>query len=490
VPEGEGNYNQRVYLHKLGRDPDADALVFAVPAKKEVTFSLELSTDGRHLVIFAAEGSDERCEVYALDTHTGALQQVVRGFTDTFGGEVLGGMFYCLTTAGAPNGRVVAIDLKDPRRERWSDLIPEGTDLIQGLTIADRKIVLRVLHKATSQVKVYALDGTLEAELPISPMSTASSLSTRWDDGEVFVQIASFTRPPGVYRYDMAEGELEVFFTPAVPLDAAEYDTEQVWYPSRDGTKVSMFLIHPKGMKRDGKRPCFLTGYGGFAIAETPRFSPAFAWWLSQGGVLAIPNLRGGNEYGESWHRAGMLSNKQNVFDDFIAAAEWLLREKVTSREKLAIQGGSNGGLLTGACLVQRPELFGAVLVEVPLLDMLRYHLFSIARYWIPEYGSSETKEQFEAILKYSPYQNVKEGTAYPPTMIMAGANDSRVDPLHARKMAALLQARSAGKGPVLLRVETKAGHGQGKPTSKRIEEAADRFAFLVKFLGMKVQDR
>jgi prolyl oligopeptidase len=321
-------------------------------------------------------------------------------------------------------------------------------------------------------------------------MGSVTSMSGRWDSSEMFFQYCSFLKPPSVYHYDVAEDDLDEFFSPATPLNSDEFETEQVWYPSKDGTRVSMFLVHRKGLKRDGKAPCLLTGYGGFAIAETPRFSPSVAWWLRQGGVYALPNLRGGIEYGEAWHRAGMLQNKQNVFDDFLAAAEWLVQNKVTSTPRLSILGGSNGGLLTGACLVQRPDLFGAVVVAVPLLDMIRYHLFSIARYWIPEYGSSEVKEQFEALLKYSPYQNVKDGVAYPPTLILAGANDSRVDPLHARKMAAILQAKSAGKDPVLLRVEPKAGHGQGKPTSKRIEEAADEFTFLARFLGMKVQER
>jgi prolyl oligopeptidase len=490
VSDNEVNYNQKVFLHKLGRDPETDALVFGIPAKKEVTFSLELSKDGRHLLVFAGEGSDARCEVYSLDTHTGAFQQVVRGFEETYSGEVLDGIFYCLTSQGAPSGCVVAVDLKNPQRDQWRILIPEGKDLVEELSIVNRKLVLRVLHNATSQVKVYALDGTFEKEIPLPPMGSVTSMTGRWNSGEVFLQFSSFTRPPGIYRYEMGEPELDEFFTPTVPFNGDEYETEQVWYTSRDGTKVSMFLVHRKGMKKDGKPPCYLTGYGGFAIAETPRFSPSVAWWLRQGGVFALPNLRGGNEYGEAWHRAGMLQNKQNVFDDFIAAAEWLIQNKVTSVEKLAIEGGSNGGLLTGACLVQRPDLFGAVVVEVPLLDMLRYHLFSIARYWIPEYGSSETKGQFEVLLKYSPYQNVKDSVAYPATLLMAGANDSRVDPLHAQKMAALLQAKSTGKEPILLRVETKAGHGQGKPTSKRIEEAADRYAFLVKFLGMKVSDK
>ena len=488
VPENEMNYNQRVLFHRLGTDPEKDPLVFSVPAQKEILFGLDLSKEDRWLMINLSQGSSRDVELFVKDLRTGGLMQIVRGFHDSYSGEVLGDTFYCLTNEGAPNGRVYAVDLNKPQRDNWKLLVPEGKDVIEGIGILNGRMALQVMHNAASIVRFYGLDGAYEKDMPIPPLVNVSALAGRWDSSVAFVTYATFNVPTSTYRYDFTSNTLKPFFIPKVAFDGAQYEVEQVWYPSKDGTQVSMFLAHKKGLKRDGTTPCYLTGYGGFAISETPYFSPVTAWWLQQGGVWAVPNLRGGAEYGEAWHKAGMRENKQNVFDDFIGAAQWLIANKVTSTPKLVIEGGSNGGLLTGAALVQRPDLFGAVLVEVPLLDMLRYQRFSIARYWIPEYGSSEDEAQFRYLLKYSPYQNVKKGTAYPPTLFMAGASDSRVDPLHARKMAALVQASTSGTAPILLRVESKAGHGQGKPTAKRIEEAADRYAFIAQVLGMVVK--
>jgi len=485
VPPNEVNYNQRILLHKLGTDPEQDTLVFSIPAKKEVGFELGLSSTNRYLLITAAEGSDRNTEIYVKDLQTGALMQLAKGSRDAYDGEILGDVFFCRTTEGAPNGRVFSVDLKKPQRDAWELLIPESEDAIESIGVMNGRLLVKMLHDATSRIRLYGLDGVLQQEIPLPSLGTVSGVSGRWNSQWAFVPFTSFATPPSVYRYDFERNDLVPFFQPKVAVNLGDVVTEQVWVPSKDGTRVSMFLVHKKGLDRDGSAPCFLTGYGGFSISEMPRYSPVTAWWLAQGGVWALPNLRGGGEYGEAWHKAGMLDKKQNVFDDFIASAQWLIDHKITSTPKLVIEGGSNGGLLTGACLVQRPDLFGCVLVEVPLLDMLRYQNFSIARYWIPEYGSSENPAQFPYLLKYSPYQNVKKGTAYPPTMFMAGASDSRVDPLHARKMAALVQAETTGTAPILLRVESKAGHGQGKPTSKRIEEAADRYAFIVKSLGM-----
>lgn len=489
VDENEINYNQRIMFHKLGADPDNDALVFSVPGKKETTFGVDLSNDGRYLLIQMSEGSDRRTEILVKDLSSGAMMYIAKGVHNAYSGEIVDGTFYCLTDEGAPKGCVYAISMREPQRDKWKLIIPEGVDTIESASIVNRKIMLQVMHDACSAVRFYGLDGTFGAEMPLPPMGTVTGIFGKWDSDEIFAGYTSFTRPSSVYRYDFSKNSLALFFEPKVPFDARSLETEQVWYPSKDGTKVSMFIVHEKGFKRDGKTPCYLTGYGGFDISEQPFFSPVTAWWLRQGFVFAMPNLRGGGEYGEAWHAAGMLDKKQNVFDDFISAAEWLVANKYTSTPKLAIEGGSNGGLLTGACLVQRPDLYGAVIVEVPLLDMLRYQRFSIARYWIPEYGSSEDPEQFKFILKYSPYQNVRPAS-YPPTLIMAGANDSRVDPLHARKMTALLQAKTTGSAPILLRVESKAGHGQGKPTAKRIEEAADRYAFLVWSLNLSISNK
>jgi prolyl oligopeptidase len=487
VPESEINYHQRVLFHRLGSDPETDPMVFCIPAKKEITYSIDLSKDDAYLLILLSEGSSRDTEVYVKDLRGGGLMQLVRGFHDSYTGEIVGDTFFCQTTEGAPNGCVYAVSLKDPGRDKWKLLVPEAKDAIEAMGIVNRRLLVQYLHNATSVVKFFSLEGTYQDEMPLPPMGSVYNIAGRWDDSEVFVQFASFISPPAIYRYDFKTNRLDTFFAPKVPFDSSAYETEQVWYRSKDGTRVSMFVVHRKGLPKNGRNPCYLTGYGGFTVNMTPYYSPVVAWWLSQGGVFALPNLRGGSEYGEAWHKAGMLEKKQNVFDDFIAAAQWLIDNRYTSTPKLAIEGGSNGGLLTGACLVQRPDLYGAVLVEVPLLDMLRYHRFSIARYWIPEYGSSENEEQFNYLIRYSPYQNVKKGASYPPTLFMAGASDSRVDPLHARKMTALLQADTSGSAPILLRVESKAGHGQGKPTAKRIEEAADRFAFLVRTLHMTV---
>jgi prolyl oligopeptidase len=487
VPENERNYNRRVLFHRLGDDPESDVLLLACPAKKEIGFAVGLSNDARHLLIAAYEGSDRSTEIWVKDLKTGAMVQITRGFHDQYEGEIFNGVFYCLTTEGAPNGRVFAIDLRDPRREKWTEIIPEGKDSLESVAVVGGRILVQSLHNATSRVTVRGLDGKVLGEVPVPAMASVGELSGRWDSGRVFLRVTGFTMPSTVLRYELGEGALSTFYAPAVPFRTDDFTTEQVWVTSRDGTKVSMFVAHRKDFRKDGTAPCYLTGYGGFTISETPYFSPIVLWWLEQGGVFALPNLRGGGEYGESWHRAGMREKKQNVFDDFYAAAEFLIANGYTSKARLAVEGGSNGGLLTGAALTQRPDLFGAVVIEVPLLDMLRYHRFSIARYWIPEYGSSEDPEQFKVLRAYSPYHNVRKDVAYPPTLLMTGASDSRVDPLHARKMAALLQAEGRG-GPFLLRVETKAGHGQGKPTAKRIDEAADRFAFLVRTLGMKVK--
>ncbi len=484
VDENEINYNQRVMFHKLGDNPDDDALVFSVPGKKETTFGVDLSNDGRYLLIQMSEGSDRRTEILVKDLSSGAMMYIAKGVHNAYSGEIVDGTFYCLTDEGAPRGCVYAIDLKAPQRDKWKLVVPEGPDTIESASVVNHRLMLQLMHDACSLVQFRGLDGKFEAEMPLPQMGTVTGIFGKWNSDEVFAGYTSFTRPSSVYRYDFSKNKLDLFFEPKVPFDSANLETEQVWYPSNDGTKVSMFIVHEKGIKRDGTAPCYLTGYGGFDISEQPFFSPVIAWWLEQGFVFAMPNLRGGGEYGEAWHEAGMLDKKQNVFDDFISAAQWLIANKYTSKPKLAIEGGSNGGLLTGACLVQRPDLYGAVVIEVPLLDMLRYQRFSIARYWIPEYGSSEDPKQFQFILKYSPYQNVKAAD-YPPTLIMAGANDSRVDPLHARKMTALLQAKTTGSAPILLRVESKAGHGQGKPTAKRIEDAADRYAFLVMALNL-----
>ncbi|MFN7019783.1 MAG: prolyl oligopeptidase family serine peptidase [Phycisphaerales bacterium] len=420
-----------------------------------------------------------------------APKRIVEGTLATgfsAGGPIVGDTLYMETTIDAPNGRIVAVDLNNPARDAWRELVPERKDAtLESVSAAGGVIVATYLRSAHTVMERFDLSGRPMGELALPGIGSAD-LSTREDRTEAFFSYTSFNEPSGVYRVDVRENKPTLWERPAVPVDPSLVEVKQVWYSSKDGTKVSMFIVHRKGLKLDGDNPTVLNGYGGFNVSETPFFSPTLFTWFEDGGVFALPNLRGGGEYGEAWHKAGMLENKQNVFDDFISAAEWLIQNGYTSPRRLAITGGSNGGLLTGACLVQRPELFGAVVVGVPLLDMLRYQHFLMARYWVPEYGAATERAQFDYLVKYSPYHNIKPGTRYPAVLLTAGENDTRVHPLHARKMAAALQAATASDQndkPVLLWVDREAGHGQGKPLNLRIRDAADTRIFLMWQLGM-----
>ena len=484
TPKGEENYFQKVFYHKLGNNPDQ--LVFEYPSKKEMLFGVQLSKDDRYSVIYASIGSSDYNDIYIKDLTKGEdFQHLVKGMKDTYKGEILGDTFYIQTNAQAPYFKIIAINLTQPEEENWKVLIPEQKDLIEFLTIANYKLIIGYLHNASSQVKLFSLQGRFENEIGLPGLGSVGELSGKWDSDEMFVGFSSFAYPPAIYRYDFGKNQLIEFYSTPVNIDLSGYETKQVWYQSKDRTKVSMFIVHKQGLKLDGNNPTLLTGYGGFTVSMTPAFSGSRFWWLEKGGVFALPNLRGGGEYGEEWHKAGMLEEKQNVFDDFIKAAEYLVNDGYTNPEKLAISGGSNGGLLVGAALVQRPGLFRAVICAVPLLDMLRYHKFLIARYWIPEYGSADDPQQFKYIYDYSPYHQVQPGTAYPATFLVTGESDSRVHPLHAIKMAAKLQSATSSEDPILLFVETKAGHGQGKPTSKRIQQTVDTYSFLAWQLGM-----
>lgn len=403
-------------------------------------------------------------------------------------GPVVGDTLYLETTIDAPNGRIVAVDLNNPAKDAWRELVAERKDAtLEAVSVAGGMIIATYLRDAHTVMERFSLAGKPVGELTLPGIGSAE-ISTRDDRSEAFFSYTSFNEPSGVYRVDVAENKPTLWERPAVPVDPSMVEVKQVWYSSKDGTKVSMFIVHRKGLRLDGDNPTVLNGYGGFNVSETPFFSPTLFTWFEDGGVFALPNLRGGGEYGEAWHRAGMMENKQNVFDDFLAAAEWLIQNGYTSPRRLAITGGSNGGLLTGACMVQRPELFGAVVIGVPLLDMLRYQNFLMARYWVPEYGSSAEESQFAYLRKYSPYHNIKAGTKYPAVFLTAGENDTRVHPLHARKMAAALQAATASdqsEKPVLLWVDRESGHGQGKPLNLRIRDAADTRIFLMWQLGM-----
>jgi len=491
-------YSGEVRFHRVGEHPRQDPLLYEQATEGPLATTWgpygELSTDGRWLLLTYWTGTDSN-DLYAADFRRwlaggGELEwtPVVVGEDALSGGVADGGVLYLSTTLGASNGRVVAVDLADPRRETWRELLPERPEaVLSGLRLAEGMLVASYLEEATTRIERFGRDGAPRGELAL-PGPGSAGVATEHDRADALIEFESFNHPPALYRADLASGRLERWEQPPVPVDPVAFEVRRVHYRSADGTEVPMFLVHRRGLERDGDNPTLLTGYGGFNIPMTPNFSATVFPWLEAGGVYAVANLRGGGELGEEWHRAGMLEHKQNVFDDFVAAAEWLIAERYTRPERLGIAGGSNGGLLTGAALTQRPELFGAVISSVPLLDMLRYQHFLMARFWVPEYGSAEQAEQFRYLLDYSPYHNVRAGVRYPPVLLLAGENDARVHPLHARKMAARLQAVAAADPdaePVLLWVDQSAGHGAGKPLADRIREAADARLFMMWQLGL-----
>ena len=492
VPAGDEHYFPKLHYHRLGEPQEKDVKLFDKPSEKEVGVGGFVSHDGRWLVILPGKGASNKTEVWVQDLKTPGSKPVAvfTGYEHAYSvAEVVDGRLYARTDRDAPLGRVIAVDLrrlaKDNRDAPFVEIVPQGTDTMQSVEIFNRKLVVRRLRNASTALEVRSLAGKLEKEIALPGIGTVSGLSGDVDDKEMFLGYSSFTQPPTNFRYDFGKGELVAFQKTEVKVDPSLYETEQVWYASKDGTKVSMFLVHKKGLAKDGNRPVYLYAYGGFNISQTPGFSGTRYVFLEKDGILAIPNLRGGGEYGEAWHQAGMREKKQNVFDDFIAAAEWLIANGYTKRERLAIGGGSNGGLLVSAVMMQRPELYGAVVCQVPVADMLRYHRFTVGRYWIAEYGNAEVAEDFPFLYKYSPLHNVREGASYPATIITTADTDDRVDPGHSKKLAARLQEAQAGDEPILLRVETKAGHGAGKPTTKILDEAADVYTFLFWQLGM-----
>jgi prolyl oligopeptidase len=420
------------------------------------------------------------------------LVEMVRGETGRVGGmHFSGDRLYMQTAIGAPNGRVVEVDLNNPGIAHWKDVVAEDPKLVlSGASFARGIVAVNYLDQAKTRISLYGFDGAKRGDLGLPGIGTAG-LSTSDDRTEAFLAFSSYNTPRSIYRVDLASGERTLWASPEVPVDPSQIEVKQVWYPSKDGTEVSMFVVHKKGLKLDGKNPTILYGYGGFNISQTPGFSSTMYPWFERGGVYAVANLRGGGEYGKAWHEAGMLDRKQNVFDDFIAAGEWLIKEGYTNPRQLGVAGGSNGGLLTGAVVVQRPDLFAAAISAVPLLDMLRYERFLMARYWVPEYGSAADAGQFAYIRAYSPYQNVKPGVKYPAMLITAGENDTRVHPLHARKMAAVMQAATGSdpaEDPVLVWVDRDSGHGGGKPRHLQIRDIADQRLFMMWQLGMKME--
>ncbi len=484
------NYYQKLFYHRLGTPQSEDVLIYHRPDQKEWGFSGGVTEDGKYLIISVWRGTDPKNLVFYKDlTDPNAeVVELISEFEAKFSFiDNEGSVFWFQTDLDAPRGRVIGIDTKNPGRDRWQEIIPQAAETLEGVGLLNNQFVTDYLKDARTQIKIFDLSGSFVREVELPGIGSAGGFGGKRYDTETFYSFTGFTAPATIYRYDMVTGESTLFRQPNVDFNPAEYETKQVFYNSKDGTRVPMFITHKKGIKLDGNNPTYLYGYGGFNVSLTPSFSVSVLVWMELGGVYAVPNLRGGGEYGEEWHQAGMKQNKQNVFDDFIAAAEWLIDNQYTSREKLAIGGGSNGGLLVGACMIQRPDLFGAALPAVGVMDMLRFHKFTIGWAWCSEYGTPDNAEDFKTLYAYSPLHNLKPGTAYPATMITTADRDDRVVPAHSFKFAAALQAAHAGENPVVIRIETKAGHGAGKPTTKIIEEAADKWAFLVRSLDLDV---
>jgi prolyl oligopeptidase len=491
VPEGQEMYNRHVFYHDLGTDPETDTPIFGEGRDPEDWPSVSLDNDGRLLLISVSQGW-AKTELFLMDLKAGTPPtRITTGKNFLYSGSVYNGRLYIVTNEDAPRYRMFMAEAGNYERDDWTEIIPQTEAVLQGAALWGGKIFAQYEQNASSQLRLFDLEGKVISDIHLPALGTVFGSEGKWNHDEIFYGFVSFTVPPTVYRYDLKTGWASVWAKVDAPsIDPSAYEVQQEWYHSKDGTKVPMFVVYRKGLKKDGHNPTLLTGYGGFNISMLPSFSRTAYLWMEHGGIYAVANLRGGAEFGEDWHRAGMLDKKQNVFDDMIAGAEHLIAEKYTDKDHLAIQGGSNGGLLMGAMITQRPDLFRAVVCQVPLLDMLRYQYFQIAKLWIPEYGSSDNPEQFKWLYAYSPYHHVKAGTEYPAVLFMTADTDTRVDPMHAKKMAALMQDEAEnGKSrtrPILLRIETKAGHGAGKPVTKQIEEFTDVYSFLFWQLGVK----
>ena len=474
-------------FHALGTDPAKDPVVHEATHDAGTFLGGYLSRDGHWLIAVVQHGWNSS-DVYFKDPRKpGATwQTLVAGVPAVFDVDVWRDRFYVKTNDGAPRYRIYAVDPKHPARDAWKEIVPESPDAtLQSSSILGEHLVLEYLRNAASELEVHGLDGKLVHKVEIPPLGTLNGITGNPDEDTAYVSYTSFTEPSVIYKTSIKTGKVDEWARVKLPVDTSSFVTEQVFYPSKDGTKISMFIIHGKDTKKDGKAPTILYGYGGFNVSLTPSFSGSRAVWLEHGGVYAIPNLRGGGEYGEDWHKAGMLLKKQNVFDDFEAAAEYLEKEGWTSPDHLAIWGGSNGGLLVGTALTQRPELYKVVMCGVPLLDMLRYHLYGSGKTWVPEYGSAEDPEQFNALWAYSPYRRaIDEGPRkYPAVVFDSSDHDDRVDPMHARKLAAALQALQTADAPILLRIERNAGHGGADMVKQQVDKFADEFAFLLQQL-------
>jgi len=486
-----------IYYHALGSDGASDRRILGDGVHPDWQYEPFLSEDGRWLIVRAGEGEvgDKAVEdLYLVDT--GASAPAPRAVTQGFGAAYVyagtdAGLLYFLTSLNAPNGRVVAIDPLHPEPANWKNVIAEGADAIdlgdRSVTLVAHQLIVRSIHDAHSRVTVYGLDGARREEIALPGLGSANGFAGHAADTETFYSFTDLITAPTIYRYDFASRSSSVFRAPRVAYEAGAYEQRQVFYTGRDGTRIPMLLAYRRGANLQGDNPLLLNGYGGFGIPLLPRFDPATITWMEMGGVFAVANIRGGGEYGESWHRQGTLTHKQVVFDDFIAAAEWLIANHYTSTARLAIHGRSNGGLLIGACVTQRPDLFGAALAQVGVMDMLRFNRFGQGAGWEGDYGSPQDPQQFQALYAYSPVHNVRSGVRYPATLVITGDHDTRVMPMHSFKFAAALQAAQAGPAPILLAVDVASGHGGGETVSQAVSQDADMFAFLVKNLAMPV---
>jgi len=488
----KANEFQKVYFHKMGTAQSADQLIHEDKEHPKRYFGCGFTEDERFLILSVSEGTSGS-EIWVRDlkdaSQTG-FSLLVKGFdTQSNIVENDGDNLLVQTNYQAPNFRVVAVDPKNPGRESWKTIIPEQKEVLLGVGTGGGNLFTNYLKDASSRVYQYDYSGKQVREIKLPGIGSAGGFGAEKEDKEFYYSYSSFATPPAIYRYDIASGKSELYKTTEINMSTADIVTEQIFFTSKDGTKVPMFLTYKKGLKKDGNNPVLLYGYGGFNIPMTPGFSVSNAFFVEQGGIYVVVNLRGGNEYGEEWHKAGMLLKKQNVFDDFIGAAEYMVKNKYTNSSKIAVRGGSNGGLLVGAVMTQRPDLFKVAIPQVGVLDMLRYHKFTVGWGWAVEYGNADSAQYFPYLYKYSPYHNLKKGVSYPATIVTTGDHDDRVVPAHSFKYAARLQEYHKGANPVLIRIETNAGHGAGKPTSKVIEEAADIWAFTMYNLGMKYKD-
>jgi prolyl oligopeptidase len=487
------NLFRKIFYHRLGTPQAEDKLIYERPDDGQLNSGGSVTDDGRYFIISVSKGTERRNGIFYKDlAQDGApVVKLLDEFEAAYNFiDNDGPIFWFRTDLDAPRYRLIAVDIRRPERENWKTLIPETRDLLEGVSTVGNMFVARYLRDAQSQVRIFDLEGRHVRDVELPGIGTATGFGGKRHEQETFYTFTSFTHPPTIFRYDMPTGKSEVFRKPQVKFNPDDYETRQVFYRSKDGTRVPMFLTHKKGLKLDGNNPVYLYGYGGFNIVQRPGFSVSNLVWMEMGGVYAVANLRGGGEYGREWHEAGMKLKRQNVFDDFIAAAEWLIANKYTQPGKLAIGGGSNGGLLVGAAMTQRPELFGATLPAVGVMDMLRFHKFTVGWGWVSDYGSSDDAEEFKVLYSYSPLHNLRKGTKYPATMVTTADHDDRVVPAHSFKFAAALQAAHAGEAPVLIRIQKRAGHGAGRPTTMIIEEQADRWAFLVRNLGVTVPAR